>query len=96
MPGWWAGQRSQARTETHGGGMRIGEKTSPLEYRCDRCGKTTLIMRLRKPITVLGVRVGEPGSLKHCTDCDNGTPWLVENQPGQSPLEKTVEHALSR
>ena len=53
---------------------------SKLKYRCGQCGWNTLVLSLREPVTVLGVRVGEPQTLKHCTNCDEGTPVLVREE----------------
>ena len=59
---------------------RVGEapgETGSLLYRCDGCGRTTIVMRVRRPITIRGAMVGEPGSLKHCMGCEEGMPMLV-------------------
>ena len=44
---------------------------------CGQCRKTTRTMALRTPITIMGVRVGEPQELRSCPHCGLGIPQLM-------------------
>ena len=58
-------------------GTRVAVSTATLQYRCDRCGRTTRTMAIRNPITIMGIRVGEPPELRSCPECSSGTPRLI-------------------